>query len=140
MGMTKFMKGKNFMKYARCAVLVGVCFLFTVANASADICDFENNFGRVERVYPQWISSTLAGTYFSLHPGATDAVVGGAYYFIPALPNASLSAQSLYRSLHDLLLEAAKFGWTVNVRTTNCATSAISPAYAPVAYLFVDFP
>jgi len=140
MGMTKFMKSKNLMKYARCAVLVGVCFLFTVANASAGICDFNSNFGKVKRVYPQWQSNALAGTYFSLHPGITNAVVGNAYYFIPALPNASLSAQSLYRSLHDLLLEAAKSGWTVNVRTTNCATPAIYPAYAPVAYLFVDFP
>ena len=139
---TTILGGKNkegyTMKSTICGVLVGVCFLLAAVEAHAADCDFTNNVGKVKRIYPERVSSSVAGTFFHLHDGITEAVDGDAYYFISALPNTA-SAQSVYKSTQDLLIEAAKSGWTVNVRTTNCGTPATYPDVADVAYLFVDF-
>ena len=55
--------------------------------------------------------------------------------FISALPAANAATQSLYRSMHDLLVEAAQAGWTVHARTRNCAAPVST---ARVLYLVVD--
>ena len=127
------------IKSVICSVLVGVCFLLSVAEVHAEDCRPNENFGKVKRIYPHQ-SIPNPGTFFHLHDGVTNAVVGDAYYFISAFPDTSSSKQSVHRSTQDLLLEAAKSGWTVYVRTFNCGAPAVSPAFAPVSYLYVDFP
>ncbi len=104
--------------------------------AQVQFCSFSSNSGLVKRIYPQFTPVSGPGTFFQLKGTNTKALNLNGYYFIPATPD-TLPVQSLYRSMHDLLVEAAKSGWTVQVRTANCGGPA---AEAKVEYLVVDLP
>jgi hypothetical protein len=113
---------------------LGVWLLVATADLASAVCGVTENYGRVQRIYP--ISGTAPGTYFQLVPGRTDALTNpDGYYVISALPAVNAAAQSVYRSMHDLLVEAAKAGWTVHARTHNCTAPA---SQARVLYLVVD--
>ncbi len=110
----------------------------TFTSASyASICMETDNYGKVSRILP-WTAA--GGTVFTL--GGTNSLTnavnitnGTGAYLIKVNPN-TVTVQSMYRSTHDLLVEAAKNGWTIKVRTTNCVSAM---AYAPVEFLYVDF-
>jgi hypothetical protein len=120
-----------------------IVFMFIFASmAQAAVCDFGANYGQIARVYPQFSpAGGPGGTFILLKNGATNALLPGGYYFISTAPvNTQPMAQdqSVYRSMHDLVMEAAKNNWTIYVRTTNC--SAPTAGNAQVEYLVVDFP
>jgi hypothetical protein len=117
-------------------LLLGVVLLVSAGAVQAQVCSFPSNTGRVHRIYPQFAPASGPGTFFQLKGTNTKALNPNGYYFIPATP-ATLPIQSLYRSMHDLLVEAAKSGWTVQVRTANCGGPV---AEAKVEYLVVDLP
>jgi hypothetical protein len=112
--------------------------LIATTDIASAVCEFAENQGRVKRINPTFASgSNPPGTYFQLIPGQTAALTNAdSYYFISALPADTADTQSLYRSMHDLIVEAAKAGWIVQVRTDNCDNPLRS---APVVYLVVDF-
>lgn len=116
--------------------LLGVVVLISAGAVQAQVCNYSANTGLVKRIYPQFAPVAGPGTFFQLKGTNTKAVNPNGYYFISAMP-ATLPIQSLYRSMHDLLVEAAKSGWTVQVRTTNCGGPV---AEAKVEYLVVDLP
>jgi len=117
-------------------LFLGVVLLVPVA-AQAAVCDFSVNSGQIKRIYPQFAPTVGPGTFFQLKGTNTQAVTPNGYYFIRATP-ATAPVQSLYRSMHDLLVEAAKTGWTVQVRTADCTHGP--KALAMVEYLVVDLP
>jgi hypothetical protein len=131
-------------------MLLGATLLFTVSKANSSICGTDENFGKVQRIYPQYYPEGLPevpsnahkpGTFFRLSGGLSNALLPNGYYHISAngtsiVPPAH-TRQSMYRTMEDLLVVAAKNGWTVVVRTNNCAAAQ---ANAPVEYLVVDFP
>jgi hypothetical protein len=131
MNTEKYMKTK-YMNVVR-SLLIGVALLIAAPGAHA-ICAFNENFGKVSRIYPQF----NVGTYFQLKGGTTNALNpgSGSYYLIPITPDTP-ATHSLYRSLHDLIVGAAETGLVVKVRTSNCASRA---NIAPVVYLVVDYP
>jgi hypothetical protein len=106
-------------------------FLLSIAPiANSAICDYGQNAGVVKRVYPTFANGAgiISGTYFTIS-GTTSALTSPTgYYFIPNYDN--------YHEMHDLVLEAAKAQWKVQIKTTNCGNPA---ANANVQYLVVDF-
>ena len=132
--------------------LVSFVLLSVIASGSsaADICSEVVNYGKVARILPwnNW------GTVFLLKGGVTQALMSGTKgrcsYVIKLTPATASTtptaatdlANNLYRSQHDLLVEAAKAGWTVKVRTKNCSTTTgqTPVAYADVEFIYVDLP
>lgn len=113
-------------------LFLAAALALATSEANAACSDFAINFGKLKRIYPAGTSATGPGTFFQLKNGSTGALSGSnPYYFIPA--TGAPAVVEAYRSEHDLLVEAAKAGWTVYVRTTNCGT------VATVAYIFVDY-
>jgi hypothetical protein len=116
-------------------ILAGA-LLTAVSFESAAACyDFVENYGKVSRIYPQYNPLAGPGTFFNLKSGVTNALCENQYYHIST--TTSSSGQSVYRSLHDLLVEAAKYGWTVQVRTTTCGLNASNSV--EVEYIVVDY-
>jgi hypothetical protein len=117
------------------AVLTVTTLAFSlVVNASCS--DPGENYGKVARIYPQYSPAAGPGTFFTLKEGVTNALNGAAYYHIPT--TTSGDRQAVYRSMQDLLVEAAKSGWTVRVRTTNCGPSPTTNAIQ-VEYIVIDY-
>jgi hypothetical protein len=117
--------------------LFSALLLIAVSKAHSAPCDFVGNFGKIQRIYPQFYPGGLTavpsnahkpGTFFRLDgSGLTNALTSGGSYHISANGTSSIppvhTRGSLYRSMHDLIVEAAKNGWTVHVRTNNCSSA-----------------
>lgn len=130
-------------------IICSASLLIAVSEAHSLPCNFAENFGTVKRIYPQFYPAGTVvpsnahkpGTFFRLDGGPTNALLADGYYHISANGTSSVppvhTRESLYRSMHDLIVEAAKNGWTVQVRTTNCSAPESA---APVEYLVIDYP
>ena len=112
-------------------IFVSAILLFGITStANSAICDYTQNTGVVKRIYPTFSNGagTISGTYFTIS-GTTSALNSPTgYYYIPNYDN--------YHEMHDLVLEAAKAQWKIQVKTTNCTNLVTN---ATVQYLVVDF-
>ena len=91
--------------------------------ALAQNWSFQNNFGRVRRLYPD-----QGGVYFTLTGGQTSMNPQNGYYRL-------LRSHRNYESLVDLLYMATENRWTLQVRTEN---QLDSNGHAQVNYFVVD--
>lgn len=107
--------------------------LLGMASGANAACNYQNNHGLVKRIYPSYGGGgQVAGTYFTLGgPGAAtpDLTSPTGYYFLPQQQN--------YSEMHNLLMESAKAGKSIFVRTHNCGAAPV--ATANVMYLVIDF-
>jgi hypothetical protein len=122
--------------------------LATAPGASAGICDFAQNTGKVSRIYPQYRAGgppLRSGTFFSLN-GTTDALTTKtSYYFLNAdrmdVPDPARG--TVYATMSALLQEAAQSQRKISVRTATGPSGACSgakTAIADVEYLVIDYP
>lgn len=110
--------------------------LMSISFESIAACyDYGENYGQVSRLYPQYNPVAGPGTFFQLKSGLTNALGGNSYYHI-GTKNTS-TGQSIYRSIHDLLADAAETGRTVYVRTSSCGWN--STGSVNVEYIVVDY-
>lgn len=119
---------KNAAGYPPAAALALNAAAMNAAAAPASNWDFNQNYGRITRIYPE-----PAGVYFSFggKVGQWQTAMNPAngYYYIPlSHPN--------YRSLVDLLYLAAEHDWTLKARTQPALGTA---GRADVIYLVQDF-
>jgi len=114
-------------------LLLATAMVLFVNQAHAACFDFAENFGKIKRFYSQYGGATGPATLFQLKNGQTGALTDPttSYYVVPAQTPAG--RLEVYRTLTDLLIEAAKANWTVRVRTLDCGT------LPSVAYIFVDY-
>ena len=112
-------------------ILLALSALFLAASslsASAAPYDFENNYGKVKRLYPDG-----GGIYFTVGGPGTQQQMHpqNGYYFISA-------GQTNYDKLIGLVYLAAQNGWTLKIRTQPSLDAGHANA-ADVIYLVVDF-
>jgi hypothetical protein len=112
------------MKGFNCFCLGAFLLVGVVPTAHSACSDYTENYGKVSRIYPQYNS----GTYFTLKGGIMNALGGNTYYHIS--PKETSSEQAIYRSIHDMLMEAAKSGRKVYVETVknNCQKNTANAA------------
>jgi len=107
-------------------------------------CKFQENTGKVSRIYPHVSSGGgfSAGTYLSLKGGTTNALTSSTgYYHLETSPTSDPATQSVYQAMHNLIVEAAKNNWTVQVRVRDsdpACTTNTPQATVKVEYLVVD--
>jgi hypothetical protein len=139
------------MQKATSMVTLGLAIAVTFSSANpvhsqsvTQRCKFQENTGKVSRIYPHASSGGgfSAGTYFSLKGGTINALTSSTgYYHLETSPTSDPATQSVYQAMHNLIVEAAKNNWTVQVRVRDsdpACTTNTPKAAVKVEYLVVD--